>query len=64
MKRIKLWHEEGLKKLYFFVHQNVELSSPLLSVYFIEKLNKALGLNLHIPQMPDNDKDKGQGKLF
>lgn len=62
LKRIKKWHKEGLKKLYFFVHQNVELSSPLLSAYFIEKLNKDLKLQLHVPQMPDNN--KGQGKLF
>lgn len=64
LSRIKKWQEEGLKKLYFFVHQNIELSSPLLSAYFIEKLNKTLNLDLPIPQMPDNDKDKGQGKLF
>ncbi|ULT44315.1 hypothetical protein KRR40_13765 [Niabella defluvii] len=52
------------EKAIFFVHQNVELSSPLLSAYFIEKLNKALDLDLHIPQMPDSNKDKGQGRLF
>lgn len=61
LKRIKKWHKEGLKKLYFFVHQNVELSSPLLSAYFIEKLNKDLKLQLHIPRMPDAG---GQQKLF
>ncbi|MFT4093565.1 MAG: DUF72 domain-containing protein [Niabella sp.] len=61
LTRIKKWHKEGLKQLCFFVHQNIELSSPLLSAYFIEKLNKALALDLHIPQMPS---DKEQGKLF
>src|SRR5690606_34906835 len=64
LRRIKKWQGEGLKYLYFFVHQNVELSSPLLSAYFIEKLNKSLALNLPVPQMPDNGKDKGQGTLF
>ncbi|GAB3418786.1 DUF72 domain-containing protein [Niabella aquatica] len=58
LKRVQKWHKEGLKRLYFFVHQNVELSSPLLSAYFIEKLNKFLKLNLHIPQMPDGEQQK------
>lgn len=62
--RVKKWHKEGLKELDFFVHQNIELSSPLLSAYFIEKLNKALELDLPVPQMPDNGKDKSQGTLF
>ncbi|MBC7391306.1 MAG: DUF72 domain-containing protein [Opitutaceae bacterium] len=47
--RLKKWKEEGLQELYFFVHQNVELESPLLSAYFIEQLNKELGLDLKIP---------------
>lgn len=48
--RIAEWKKAGLAKLYFFVHQNVEKESPLLSAYFIEKLNKKIGTNLHIPQ--------------
>jgi len=28
----------------------VEKESPLLSAYFIEKLNKKIGTKLHIPQ--------------
>lgn len=51
LERIKLWEKQGLQNLYFFVHQNVEEASPLLSAYFIEKLNKELGVNLHIPKM-------------
>ncbi len=35
-ERIKKWKTEGLKNLYFFVHQNIEVSSPLLSNYFLE----------------------------
>lgn len=49
VERIVDWKAAGLQKLYFFVHQNVELASPLLSAYFIEKLNKAIGTKLHIP---------------
>jgi uncharacterized protein YecE (DUF72 family) len=48
--RIKSWHSLGLRKLYFFVHQNVELESPLLSAHFIKQLNAALGLSLKIPK--------------
>jgi len=48
--RIAKWKKLGLEKLYFFVHQNVEKESPLLSAYFIEKLNKKIGSDLKIPQ--------------
>jgi len=37
--------------LYFFVHQNIELESPLLSAYFIEKMNKAFDLDLKVPEL-------------
>ena len=50
--RLKKWKEEGLQELYFFVHQNVELESPLLSAYFIRNLNKELGLDIKIPEKP------------
>ena len=51
LERIKVWKEEGLQNLYFFVHQNFEKASPLLSAYFIEKVNKEFGTNIHIPTM-------------
>ena len=53
IERIKTWKEEGLEKLYFFVHQNIEKASPLLSAYFIENLNKEFGTSIHIPEMAD-----------
>lgn len=59
IERIVRWKKMGLKQLCFFVHQNVEKSSPLFSAYLIEKLNKRLNLHLHVPQMADE-----QGKLF
>ena len=49
LDRIEIWKNQGLKNLYFFVHQNVEVSSPLLSVYFIEKLNTRFETKLPIP---------------
>ncbi|MCR6637804.1 MAG: DUF72 domain-containing protein [Sporocytophaga sp.] len=53
LKRIKKWRGEGLQELYFFVHQNVEKESPLLSAYFIKKLNKAFELDIQIPKTLD-----------
>lgn len=47
--RIKEWRDKGLESLYFFVHQNIEKESPLLSAYFIEKLNRAFYLDLKLP---------------
>jgi len=54
IERLKSWKKLGLNKLYFFVHQNIEKESPLLSAYFIEKLNKELGTDLHIPNSPNS----------
>lgn len=48
--RIAKWKKLGLRELNFFVHQNIEKESPLLSAYFIEKLNKKVGTDLHIPK--------------
>ena len=50
IKRIAKWKKLGLKELCFFVHQNIEKESPLLSAYFIEKLNKKIGSYLKIPE--------------
>ena len=50
IERIAEWKAQGLQELYFFVHQNTELESPLLSAYFIEQLNKKIGTDLAIPK--------------
>lgn len=49
IKRLKEWQEQGIKEIDFFVHQNIEKESPLLSAYFIKKLNEELGCHLKIP---------------
>lgn len=49
VKRIAEWREQGLEKLCFFVHQNIELESPLLAEHFIKKLNAELGLSVPVP---------------
>ena len=48
--KLKEWKAMGLKNIHFFVHQNMELESPLLSAYFIDNINKELGTNLIIPK--------------
>ena len=50
IKRIGQWKKEGLEELYFFVHQNHELESPLISADFIKKINPLFGLNLKVPK--------------
>lgn len=49
LKRLEIWHKEGLKNCYFFLHQNIEKASPLLSGYFIEKFNSLFDTQLKIP---------------
>jgi len=50
VKKLAAWEAQGLEHIHFFVHQNMELASPLLAAYFIDKLNKKLGSNLQIPK--------------
>jgi uncharacterized protein YecE (DUF72 family) len=49
--RLKIWVDQGLHDIYFFVHQNIEMESPFLSAYFIERLNTEFGLKLKIPTL-------------
>ncbi len=54
LERIKIWKEQGLQNLYFFVHQNVEKASPLLSAHFIKNLNQEFGTSIPVPEMADS----------
>ncbi|AXP82498.1 hypothetical protein CJ739_3436 [Mariniflexile rhizosphaerae] len=58
--RLKDWKQQGVKEIDFFIHQNIEKESPLLSAYFIKKLNKELGYHLVVP----NDNNSGQQTLL
>lgn len=51
VERIATWKEQGVGEVDFFVHQNIEKASPLLSAHFIKNTNKTLGTNLTIPGM-------------
>ncbi len=52
--RLKEWKDLGLENIHFFIHQNLEVESPLLAAYFIKKLNDSLGVNLKIPNEESN----------
>ncbi|GAA4308561.1 DUF72 domain-containing protein [Compostibacter hankyongensis] len=48
--RIKSWLQQGLKQLYFFMHQHDEKDSPELCLYLIQALNKHCGTKLEAPR--------------
>lgn len=55
VERLKIWKEQGIKEIDFFIHQNIEKESPLLSAYFIKKINEELGYSLKIPGEDQGD---------
>ena len=57
---LKEWKGLVLKKIHFFVHQNLEKESPLLTAHFIRNLNAEFGTQLRIP----NDQTGGQATLL
>ena len=50
VNRLENWIAKGLRNIHFFIHQNLEEESPLLSAYFTRKLNERLGTKLIIPK--------------
>lgn len=51
--RLGDWIEEGISKIDFFIHQNVEKESPLLATHFIKKMNEKYDFDLHLPGKDD-----------
>lgn len=51
LDRLESWMKQGIKEIYFFVHQNLEKESPMISAEFIEKLNKHFGYELKVPEV-------------
>ena len=49
VKRMKYWLDKGLSEVYFFMHMHNEATSPELTVYLVDKLNKECGLKLQKP---------------
>ncbi|GAB4164249.1 MAG: hypothetical protein Tsb0033_25450 [Winogradskyella sp.] len=60
VERLRHWTNNGIEHINFFVHQNIEKESPLLSAYVIKKLNEELGTDLKIP----NEDSGGQQTLL
>ncbi|MBB2149009.1 DUF72 domain-containing protein [Pedobacter gandavensis] len=46
VKRLKIWLDQGLEKIYFFLHQHDEMDTPILANYTIKAFNKHLGSQL------------------
>ena len=53
VERMKHWLNNGLQELYFFMHMHDEATSPELTVYLVDKMNKACGLDLKKPEFLD-----------
>jgi len=50
VERLRHWFDNGLRRLYFFVHEPDNTLAPDLATYLIEQLNKACGLDLKPPR--------------
>lgn len=59
--RMKYWLDKGMEELYFFMHMHDEATSPELTVYLVDKMNKEMGLNLIKPKFID---DAGKQKAL
>ncbi|TPE45454.1 DUF72 domain-containing protein [Pontibacter mangrovi] len=50
VERLKEWFDNGLRQLYFFVHEPDNTLAPELATYLIERLNKVCGFDLKLPK--------------
>jgi uncharacterized protein YecE (DUF72 family) len=50
-ERLANWVEQGLREIYFFVHDKGELFSPEMCGYAVEVFNRRLGAGLKAPQL-------------
>ena len=53
VERMKFWLDNGMLEINFFMHMHDEATSPELTVYLVEKMNKVCGLNLPAPKFID-----------
>jgi uncharacterized protein YecE (DUF72 family) len=53
VKRMKYWLDNGMQELYFFMHMHDEATSPELTVYLVDKMNKECKLDLIKPKFID-----------
>lgn len=55
LDKLEEWYNLGLRNVYFFVHQNVEIESPLLAAYFIKNFNKRFKTDIKIPNILNDE---------
>jgi uncharacterized protein YecE (DUF72 family) len=48
--RMKYWLDNGIQQINFFMHMHDEATSPELTVYLVNRINKVCGLNLIPPK--------------
>lgn len=58
VQRIKQWMEQGIEKVYFFMHQHEELHSPELCRYLIAELNKHCGTTIPVPEFVEESPEE------
>lgn len=63
VQRMKYWIKNGVEELYFFMHMHDEATSPELTVYLVDKMNKEMGLRLPKPVFIDAG-ETSKGRLF
>ncbi len=61
VERLKEWFDNGLKQLYFFVHEPDNTLAPELETYLVAQLNKVCGFDL---KPPKKYVQPVQGELF
>jgi uncharacterized protein YecE (DUF72 family) len=57
VQRIKKWIDQGIEKVFFFMHQHEEIHSPELSKYVIQEINKHCGTAIPEPVFVDPTQD-------
>ncbi|RZK25480.1 MAG: DUF72 domain-containing protein, partial [Flavobacterium sp.] len=63
--RLKTWLDNGLQKVYFFLHQHDEKDTPILANYTIKEFNKHLKSSIPEIRFLDSSGDfTNQGELF
>lgn len=50
IKRMHHWMNSGIEEIYFFMHMHEEATSPELTVYMVDKMNKDYGMNIMKPK--------------
>lgn len=61
INRMASWKNQGIRRIWFFMHQHEELHSPELCRYMVPKLNQKLGVALKVPVFVDKTSNSAPG---